>query len=433
MRNIQPISDSYLCSNCGACKAICPKDAIILKSTSIGRLYAYVNKNCINCGLCTKVCPSIDFHNLHKIYNNKYIGEIKNVFTGISTDKTIYNNSQSGGACTAVITYLFDMKLIDGAIVCKMIKGNPPFARSYIVKSKEELLESQKSCYTPVELLSILKYTSNFKSLAIVGLPCHIQGVESLIKENKRFNNITYKLGLICDRTLCSTIQDVMLSFYPNMNSRIVWRKKNFTHNNIYYPYKTAPVVIETESNQYIISNIYRFALKEMFTPPRCRVCYDKLNTHADIVFGDPWDMSSIDWDKGESLIITRTNTGMDIINNMKKLNLLKIEEKRIEELINGQKISKRIEDVGSYAKLLNLLFPNIESYLLYQYDNSSINSSMKNKYDILKFIKLEKLNKQKIIKKSRAKIKKTILVNKLNRFKIYRAFAKCVDYCKRD
>lgn len=60
MRNIQAVSDSYLCSNCGACYAICPKEAIAFQWSGLGRKYAVINEICIECGLCQKVCPSID-------------------------------------------------------------------------------------------------------------------------------------------------------------------------------------------------------------------------------------------------------------------------------------------------------------------------------------------------------------------------------------
>ncbi len=36
------------------------------------------------------------------------------------------------------------------------------------------------------------------KALRVVGLPCHMQGVEALMRLN-RFKNIRYRLGLICD------------------------------------------------------------------------------------------------------------------------------------------------------------------------------------------------------------------------------------------
>ena len=74
MKNIQLVSDSYLCSNCGACSVICHKNAIDFRWSSVGRLYASINDNCVNCGNCLKVCPSLDYHQLHTTFSDKYIG-----------------------------------------------------------------------------------------------------------------------------------------------------------------------------------------------------------------------------------------------------------------------------------------------------------------------------------------------------------------------
>ena len=43
--NIQDISDAYLCSSCGACKAVCPKDCISFHFTSMGRKEAQVGSD----------------------------------------------------------------------------------------------------------------------------------------------------------------------------------------------------------------------------------------------------------------------------------------------------------------------------------------------------------------------------------------------------
>lgn len=195
MKNIQEVSDSYLCSNCGACSVICPKNAINFKWTNIGRLYADVTPDCINCGKCLKVCPSIDEKNIHTRFQDRFIGEIKSVWVGRATDEQIFQNSQSGGVATAILSYLFDEGLIDAALVCKMSFGSLPQVEPYIAKSKQELLETQKSCYTPVPLLTKLAELKDFKSVAVVGIPCHIQGIESLRLNSPDFNNI--KLVLV--------------------------------------------------------------------------------------------------------------------------------------------------------------------------------------------------------------------------------------------
>ena len=46
-----------LCTGCGACQQICPKNAIIMKKDSKGFVYPYlVYDQCIKCMTCLKVC-----------------------------------------------------------------------------------------------------------------------------------------------------------------------------------------------------------------------------------------------------------------------------------------------------------------------------------------------------------------------------------------
>ena len=46
------------CCGCGACLAICPKNAIIMKVDEEGFEYPYICSNlCIGCYRCIKVCP----------------------------------------------------------------------------------------------------------------------------------------------------------------------------------------------------------------------------------------------------------------------------------------------------------------------------------------------------------------------------------------
>jgi coenzyme F420 hydrogenase subunit beta len=313
--NIQDISDSYLCSSCGACKAICPKDCIHFHFTPIGRKEAQVGPECIDCGLCRKVCPTVDTYHLYDRYEDRLVGKIDKIYVGRATDPSIYANSQSGGAATAILKYLFETGKIDGALVCEMSYGSTPVVQGKLISSVTELASSQKSCYTPVDLLSSLRDATSFQSLAVVGLPCQIEGVENLVQTSQRFGHIKYKLGLICDRTLCAGIQDYLAWKYQPSEFKIEWRKKDFVQGGKYYSYQKAPMVINPRDGELrIVSRNVRKALKDMYTSPRCRVCYDKLNTHSDITLGDPWGMQHVDWEHGDSLIITRTELGRKVV-----------------------------------------------------------------------------------------------------------------------
>ena len=92
--------------------------------------------------------------------------------------------------------------------------------------------------------------------------------------------------------------------------------------------------------------NSYRFALKEVFTNPRCKVCNDKLNVNADIVLGDPWGMSGVDWVNGDSLIITRTALGKQLFEELLSQNLVTATEHDISEVISGQHVETRNKNV---------------------------------------------------------------------------------------
>lgn len=432
MNNITKVSNAFLCSNCGACKAICPKDCISFRFTSIGRMYAKVDENvCIDCGLCTKVCPSLDKGGLHELFEDRYVGNLKKVYVGRCSDDSYFMNAQSGGVCTALLSYMFDKSLIDAAVVTRMSYGIQPIVESMVVTRKEQLSETQKSCYTPVDVLSSLRKTKGYKSVAVVGLPCHIQGVVSLQKVSKAFANIKYLLGLICDRTLCKGIQDVMTSSSPINDTECVinWKRKNFTYLGTYHPYRTAPVVISYKSNDYmhIIPNTYRFALKEMFTAPRCRVCYDKINVFSDIVFGDPWRMGNIDEEKGSSVVAVRTNNGLNLIESAIKEGILLLEERECQQVVTGQLVDERRKSVALYSQAIQSLSNKIVSYLYEQGQGESFSTKelSQAKNELYSFLNHENDPIKRIIEDARKVIDKTLRAERLNKNIIVRILRK--------
>ncbi|MCQ2326414.1 MAG: Coenzyme F420 hydrogenase/dehydrogenase, beta subunit C-terminal domain [Bacteroidales bacterium] len=407
MKNIQLISDNYLCSACGACASICGKDAISFKWSNIGRKYASVNQEkCVNCGLCEKVCPSIDHYKLQTRFADPFIGEIGKVYVAHAQDKNIYDNAQSGGVCTAILMYLFDQRLIESAVVCRMTSDSKPRVEGVLVTNSKDLFSCQKSCYTPVDILSALKQTEHLKSIAVVGIPCQIQGVTNLQLTSKRFNNITYKIGLICDRTLCDGIQDVMASYAGFDKITIHWREKHVAPEYGYYDYHNAPVAIISDSNEIKIApRPARTSLKDMFTSPRCRVCYDKLNTHADIVLGDPWGMSNYNRVSGDSVIIVRTEHGGHLIEKMINSGSIVAEmQKDASEVISGQAIEKRRIKVTAYSKHLSTLVDNTISYLTNQNYSQNIHEKEISdaKHNLDSFINNDDTNLSDIIMEAR-------------------------------
>lgn len=427
MKNIQTISDSYLCSNCGACYAICPKHAIVFNWSKIGRLSASVNDNCINCGLCQKVCPSIDKLNLHTHLQDRFVGNIQHVFIGKSTNESYYKNAQSGGVATGILAYLFDKGEIDGAIVCRMEYGKTPQVHPILIENKEDLIYTQKSCYTPVALLKALENSFNKKSIAIVGIPCHIQGVEALIATSNKFSNIKYKIGLICDKTECAGILKVIKNYSKFDVFKIDWRQK---YNEITksFNYKTAPIVAYTKEGERIeIPRHYRLAIKEMFAPPRCRICWDKLNAFSDITLGDPWKLEGIESEKGESLIITRTSIGTEIIMSMKNEGFIDIRETDKQAPLHSQAIEIRRDLVSKYSNAFHVIPTTADSYLLRQ--GSGRLSEKKYERVLLDFLKLEQCDEDQMIKIAIKNIKHNKTLNYGFRYRLLRKVKRLLNF----
>lgn len=366
MSTIKEVVENYLCSGCGTCNVICNQSAIKMEFNSIGQLLPMIDsQKCIDCGLCYDYCPSLDkkriVHSLLHDDTNLY-GDILGTYIGKSTDEIIYRNSQSGGVATAILTYLFDNGLIDAAIVCHVEYANEYQSKAIIVTNKHDLLKCQKSSYSPVDMVSAVKEANSYHSVAFVGTGCHIQGVRTLqsFRNGKKYSNIKYLIGLICDRTLCKTATDVLYNNHSKgKKKKLIWRDKSVN-------YKNAKLLIEEESGKKKeVPSWKRHYLKEYFTAPRCMICFDKFNLGADIVLGDPWGVQDVDWTNGESLVLCRTSLGQTVIDDMIQRSNVVLRQVEPYQALKGQAIDKRLSLIRK-----NMLLFKQKGWLLPHYSD---------------------------------------------------------------
>ena len=86
-----------------------------------------------------------------------------------------------------------------------MNKDKPLEPEPFIAKTKEEIIEAAQSKYCPVPanvaVKQIIDSNPNEK-FAVVGLPCHINGIRKAQQINKKLkNNIVFCLGILCNHT----------------------------------------------------------------------------------------------------------------------------------------------------------------------------------------------------------------------------------------
>jgi len=360
--DITRVVENYLCHSCGACFASCGHDSISF-SESIGGYYFpkidYVS--CTGCGLCFDVCSGDHFGRTLQanVPVEPFIGDILSCEVGKAKDNAIFQNSQSGGVTTALLANLFDSGVIELAIVAIMREDTPPRGDYALVRSSKVLFASQKSKYTPIPLLRAIREIKNVNgTIAIVGLSCHFHGLQNLCDVYKWLaKKDIIKIGLICDRVMTTgAIDFIAMQATEKPVKKFVFRDKQKPS------YPGNPTVTTVDDKEYVLGKSVRMSMKDFFTPARCRLCFDKLNVYADVVLGDPHGVENVDSKNGETLIITRTQKGSEIISKAKKSRYIILRDADKKSVIEGQGIAKKKKEWVSYVsawKEMGRITPN--------------------------------------------------------------------------
>lgn len=382
-----------LCTGCGTCVSLCPNNAIKLVLSKRDGIYVpKLNKDdCNMCGVCNKVCSgsSVEFDRLNleifgKKAENTLIGNYHKCYTGYSNDKQVRYNSSSGGLITQLLVFALEEKIIDGALVTRMSKTNPLESEPFIARTKEEIVDASKSKYCPVPanvaLEKILKSKSGEK-FAVVGLPCHIQGIRKAETISKKLKEkIVLRLGIFCNHT-------------PNFWSiRLLLKRLNVKEEDIAkldYRGDGRPgyLKIYKKTGEIIRTNSWSFIGSYFFYPVRCLMCSDVVCELADISFGDAWLPESSKDKIGTSIVVSRSIVGDDILQNMKILNKIKLDSVNPEKVVQSQEVNIHLKkkNISRYIKLFkvvpnydNLIKTDIVDFLiaLFIYMNASIFSN---------------------------------------------------------
>ena len=372
--NIIDITTSDLCTGCGTCKNICQKKAITFSINKKTGLYIpNVNEDfCVKCKLCLQVCPGwgTDYQKLElEIFNHPrnddIVGRYLDLYSGYSNDYETRFNSSSGGIVTQILMFALELGLITGALVTKMNDKNPLRPEPFIARTKEDLIEAAKSKYCPVPAnlaLDKILHSDKNEKFAVVGLPCHINGIRKFEHLNPDLKNkIVMHIGLFCANTL---------SFCATENLLENLKIKKDTIKKIDYRGNGWPggmtIHFTNKEMIYIPKNIYYDSCFSSFIPNRCTLCNDHTCELADISIGDAWLPKFIDDNIGQSIIIARSEKAQIFLFNATNDNVIEIKKVSLDELKKSQDffiLKKR--RIYAQILLLKILNKPIPKYIL--------------------------------------------------------------------
>lgn len=329
-----------LCTGCGTCVSICPKDAIhMVMDDSRGIYVPQLDKEgCNECGICFDVCPghAVDFRQLNLAFFGReaedfLLGNYLKCHIGHAADYDIRYNCASGGLVTALLIFALEQGIIDGALVTRMSEENPLQPQPFIAKSRKEIISASKSKYCPVPanvaLREILQEEGKF---AVVGLPCHIHGIRKAELVNKKLKDrIVLHLGIFCGNPMTFQGTDFLLEKYGVAKENVAqldYRGRGWPGYMTIQLKEGAEKVVPL--SEYIIFHDLGF-----FGPSRCALCCDQMNQLADISLGDAWLPELMADRSGTSIVICRSEIGRNLLEQAAaegEIRLQDIDEKRI-------------------------------------------------------------------------------------------------------
>ncbi|MCB0329897.1 MAG: Coenzyme F420 hydrogenase/dehydrogenase, beta subunit C-terminal domain, partial [Bdellovibrionales bacterium] len=263
-------------------------------------------------------------------------GEFDSACLAYATDPQVREHSTSGGFITGLLIELLEQGEIDGALVIGSSENPLWKGRPHIARTREELLASMKSKYaispTNISFAEVLRTPGKY---AMVGLPCQIHGfrkaaeLSPVLKER-----ITLAIGLYCH---AAVEHEAFRIIWNSMGEKTQGAKRFISRvgkhpgtphleleDGSLYPVYFGEKRGYRPSSMEIINIVYR-----LFTPKRCLTCFDASAEFADLAVGDPWmapPTSEVDFQKGWSFVLARTQRGGELLSRMERSDAMKIE-----------------------------------------------------------------------------------------------------------
>jgi coenzyme F420 hydrogenase subunit beta len=340
VQNIEETVKTGLCTCCGTCAAFCPSDAIGFQESVGGLMLPEVDKTkCTMCGLCKRVCSGTHLEKTARSpQTDPFMGEVVGAYWGRAAELRVFKHGQSGGVVTALLIHLIESGYSDDVVVAQMPGDGSLRPVGVVTHDREEICKAQGSKYCPIPLNASMRDIPSGRRVAVVGLPCHIHGLGNAQSARlKSCPDINLSIGLICDRVLTFNAIDHLIA-EAGKNRRDVLRIDYRNKNCGGWP---GDVCIHMKDGSTAsVPRKTRRMIKNSFTPPRCRLCFDKFNVLSDLVVGDAWGFCK---DKeGGSVIVARTKRGKDVLISAMEKGILSLVPVRPEEVFAYQNLENR-------------------------------------------------------------------------------------------
>lgn len=335
------------CCGCTACEQICGREAISMKSDSIGFLYPVIDeKLCNDCQLCNKICP---INKELSIRIPQHIYALKN------KDLNVRLQSSSGG----VFSILAKETISRGGVVYGAIFDREWNVVHSRIDNLDDIVKFQGSKYVQSKLGETFKQIkidlNSGKKVLFSGTPCQVAGLLSYLR--KKYENLT-TVDFVCHgvpnpkiwndylmENVSAVWQDAKVPFSSSQNHMSLikdirfrdkskgWQKYRFVLSIAKASAEGDGSSVSSCLNEYCWDNEYMsLFLNDYILRPSCHECHFRNGkSGADYTIADYWGIERFypDFfdDNGVSLFFDYRGTMPDVVKESSEYIETKYEE----------------------------------------------------------------------------------------------------------
>ena len=314
------ITQPEKCVGCGACRQICPKNAITMTADAEGFLRPGIDsEKCVECGLCQKVCPAETPTLLE--------GE-RSAYALKHNDEAVRSRCTSGGAFIAIS----DAVLAQGGIVYGVIYDEnfrAVHTRAENPRQRDEMCGSKYVQSDPLDTCrQVADDLKNGKTVLYSGTSCQIDGLNHYLRcKNVPSESLT-TVGLICHGVPSPKLwQDHIQNIQAKR--RKILRYENRAKVRGWHEHNECITYADGKREFYtkLSQNHKDLFYGHYIIRPSCSVCpYAADPAAADITIADFWGvqyvMPQIDDNRGISLVLCNSQKGNALVQSAQNVTL---------------------------------------------------------------------------------------------------------------
>lgn len=298
------------CMGCGACRNVCPVEAIRLTADEEGFAYPQVDEpTCIRCGKCIQVCPLIQ---PAPIPADR--AERPSVFAAWNVDRSTRLESTSGGVFSALAMTVFRQ---GGSVAGAVYDADHTVYHRLVAETAAlDDLRSSKYLQSDTRLLfRDVQERLGSGPVLVCGAPCQIAGLYAFLGGDRE-NLVT------CD-FICRGVNSpkVFLKYMDMLEAEYGGRAIRIQFKNKSHGWHRFSTRVDFDNGKTYVEDRYRDSFMRgylganCFVRPACHECRFKGRKRAaDLTLADFWGLKNAhpEWDndEGTSLVMVNSEKG---------------------------------------------------------------------------------------------------------------------------